>query len=364
MKIKTKYFFIILFFCASSGIFNATAQMPGMPEMGATGSKISYIDCHNHLHGQLPPVSGIPDSDFEGAAEIALSIMDKSGIKKMIIMPPPFIPQHPNIYDYNYLIPVVKKYPDRFAFLGGGGTLNVMIHSVAHHGEVSSKLHKKFKQQALEILSKGAIGFGEMSAEHFSLGPKHIYASAPPDHPLFLLLADIAAEHNVPIDIHMEAVPEEMPLPQNLRSPPNPKVLYPNIPGFERLLAHNRKAKIIWSHVGWCNTGRRTTSLIADLLKRHPNLYMSFKISPMDSRAECIPIERGVGLKEEWLRVIREFPDRFFIGADHFYVSPRSPIQRIGPPSAEPTNRFFNLLPPELAHKLGHENPKRIFNLK
>jgi hypothetical protein len=30
-----------------------------------------------------------------------------------------------DMYD---LFPVVRKYPDRFACLGGGGTLNVMIH--------------------------------------------------------------------------------------------------------------------------------------------------------------------------------------------------------------------------------------------
>jgi len=364
MKTNTKYIVIILFIFATSYIFNAIAQPARMSEMGAPGGGIPYIDGHNHLHGQLRPVSGTPETDYEGAAKTALSNMDKFGITKMIIMPPPFPPQHPHSYDYNYFIPVLKKYPERFAFLGGGGTLNVMIHNTTHPNSISPKLQKEFKQKALEILSAGAIGFGEMSAEHFSLGLKHIYASAPPDHPLFLLLVDIAGDHDVPIDIHMEVVPEEMPLPQGLRSPPNPKVLYPNIAAFERLLAHNRKAKILWSHVGWCNTGRRSTSLTADLLKRHPNLYMSFKISPMDSRSECIPIEREVGLKEEWLKVIREFPERFFIGADHFYVSPRSPIQRIGPPSAEPTNRFFTLLPSDLARKLGQENPKRIFNLK
>jgi hypothetical protein len=43
------------------------------------------------------------------------------------------------------------------------------------------------------------------------------------------MLADIAAEHGVPIDLHMEAVPEDMALPAGLKSPPNPPQLHANI---------------------------------------------------------------------------------------------------------------------------------------
>jgi hypothetical protein len=89
---------------------------------------------------------------------------------------------------------------------------------------------------------------------------------------------------------------------------------------------------------------------------------MSFKISPGDSAAENRPIERGIGLKKEWLNVIQEFPGRFVIGSDQFYLSPKM-RGRIGPPSLEPTNKFFSLLPPELAQKIGIDNPKRIFNM-
>jgi hypothetical protein len=350
-------FLINLFICVSFSTLHS------QPQEGSTKG-IAYIDCHNHLAGRYGSPEGVEGQDYEGAARLALSSMDQFGITKMIIMPPPFAPQSPHIYDYTDLTPVVKKHPDRFAFLGGGGTLNVMIHQTANEKEINPALEEKFKAIALAILDKGALGFGEFAAEHFSLGPDHIYAWAPPDHPLFLLLADIAAEHDVPIDIHMEAVPEAMPLPAGLQSPPNPKVLTPNIAAFERLLDHNRKATIIWSHLGWCNTGQRTATLCADLLRKHPNLSMSFKISPRDSRPECMPIEQGGGLKAEWLQFIREYPDRFIIGTDQFYVSPRSPMRHIGPTKAEPMNRFFSLLPPDLALKIGQENPRRIFGLQ
>jgi len=352
-------FFSGIPFSGQSGPFPG----PALAEQGPVpGRSVPLIDAHNHLHGRNLTPSGMSELSYTGAARVALAKMKRFGINKMYIMPPPFTPDHSNSYEFNDFLALVKKYPDRFAFLGGGGTLNVMIQRAVRDGETTPETKRMFEKKAQEILSKGAIGLGEMAAEHFSLGPTHNHHEAPPDHPLFLLLADIAARHNAPIDIHMEAVPERMRLPVHLKSPPNPRELTPNIDAFERLLAHNRKAKIIWSHVGWDNTGYRSAVHTAELLRKHPNVYMSFKICPRDSLPETRPIERGVGLKAEWLKVIREFPDRFIIGSDQFYVSPM--IQRrIGPPSVEPTMKFFSLLSPDLARRIGYENPKRIFRL-
>jgi len=323
------------------------------------------IDAHNHLVGRYVVRPGIHEMDYEGAARVALDTMNRLGIKKMFIMPPPFSLSQANRYTFEELIGVVKKYPDRFAFLGGGGTLNVMIQEAVQEGTTSERLKSRFEKTAMEILSKGAIGFGELTAEHFSLNIDHPYESAPPDHPLFLLLSDIAARRGVPIDIHMEAVPENIPLPKirRLESPHNPKVLRSNIPAFERLLVHNRSSKIIWDHAGWCNTGRRTAALCAELLRRHPNLYMSFKISP-DSMSETRPLTEDLQIKDEWLNLIREYSERFLIGSDRFYVTPRTNLQ-IGPPKreGEGPERLLTLLPIELARKVGYENAIRLFNL-
>jgi hypothetical protein len=298
------------------------------------------------------------DYDFEGAARIALQRMKEAGTKRMYIMPPPISLHHPAGYDFEDFLKTVKKYSDRFSFLGGGGTLNVMIQKAVHEGSTTEEMKSRFEKRAIEILSKGAVGFGELTAEHVSLASDHPYESAPPDHPLFLLLADIAASHDVPIDIHMEAVPEDMDLPSGLSSRQNPKILKANISALERLLSHNRKARIIWSHAGWCQTGRRAPALCAELLERHPNLYMSFKIGP-DSRAETRPMEKGTGLKREWLDLILRFQDRFVIGSDQFYVTPRS--NKRFPEHLKATTVFLSLLPSEIAHKLATENPRRIF---
>src|SRR5207248_7902490 len=115
-------------------------------------------------------------------------------------------------------------------------------------GDAGTEVQNKFRQRAEEMLRQGATGFGEMTAEHFDGATPYQYA--PPDHPLFLLLADVAAQHSVPISLHMEAVVRNMPLPSGLKSPPNPPQLHENITAFERLLNHNRRAIIVWAHAG------------------------------------------------------------------------------------------------------------------
>ena len=160
----------------------------------------------------------------------------------------------------------------------------------------------------------------------------------------------------------MEAVPRDMPLPDRTalrRSGRNPPVLQENLTAFERLLAHNRGVKIIWAHAGWCNTGERTAGLCRELLSRHPNLFMSFKLSP-DSVPETRPLSPDqTAIRPEWLALIRDFPDRFFIGTDQFYVRPGG--RTIGPQKTEATRTLMDLLPPDLARKVGVENPQRLF---
>ncbi|RMG01590.1 MAG: hypothetical protein D6726_09235 [Nitrospirae bacterium] len=347
-----------------SSIFNISCNSTFQkPTTKVKNLPFPYIDVHNHIIGRFKVENGIIKTDYTGSAKSAVDMMNRLGIKEMIIMPPPFTPEHPNRFDFYDCAIIKKEFPERFAFLGGGGTLNILIQEAVSRGAVTEDMKKRFKSTAIEILSKGAVGFGEFAVEHLSLGPNHPYLSAPPDHPLFLLLADIAAEYDVPIDIHMEVITHEMPLPEHLRTAHNPSSLTPNIEGFEKLLTHNRKAKIIWSHLGWDNTGNRTLRLTEYLLEKHPNLYMSIKISPRDCLHQNCPVKPAVGIKQEWIKLMKRFPDRFMIGSDQFYLSPRSPLLRIGPPSAIPTSRFFKHLPPDLKRKIGYENALRVFKL-
>jgi predicted TIM-barrel fold metal-dependent hydrolase len=309
---------------------------------------VPYIDLHTHLD---PP-------DVDSAIQSAIQGMPEENLAKAVFMPSPFVNESPGRFDAELLAPIARKYPGKIAFLAGGGTLNPMIQQAVLSGDAGPEVQRKFKERAEEILRLGAKGFGEMTAEHFPSSTPYEYA--PADHPLFLLLADVAAEHDVPISLHMEAVPRDMPLPSELKSPPNPPRLRANIATFERLLAHNPRAKIVWAHLGWDNTGQRTAELCRRLLQAHPNLYMELKIDPI-SVGKNSPLANGAtgAIKPEWLKLIQDFSDRFVMGTDQHY-----PMPKAGPQRWQADVLLLNQIPGEARRKIAAENAVRIYHLK
>jgi predicted TIM-barrel fold metal-dependent hydrolase len=306
-----------------------------------------YIDVHAHLD----------PGDAAGSVAVAVRAMRVENAARLLFLPSPFTFHDPGRYAAEIIRKAESKYPNRLAFLGGGGTLNAMIQQAVQSGDDGLEVQRRFRERAEQILREGAVGFGEMTAEHFPTASAYQYA--PPDHPLFLLLADIAAQHGVPIDLHMEAVPQAMPTPAGIKSPPAPRRLPANIPAFERLLAHNPRAKIVWAHLGWDNTGYRTVALSRRLLAAHPNLYMELKIDPIDPGKNSPLTGGGSGkIKPEWLKLFEDFPDRFVIGTDQHYPMPKN-----GPQRWQAAVLLFNQLPAGLRQKIGIANPVRIYNL-
>ncbi|MBN1942644.1 MAG: amidohydrolase family protein [Phycisphaerae bacterium] len=324
------------------------------------GSKWIYVDTHNHLVGRR--VRG--RLNLEPAARIALENMDATGVKLNLILPMPQTVQQKDPLLAEDLFPVAREYPGRFAVLGGGGTLNVMIQQAIREGRVTKAMEKAFDARAEELVREGVVGFGEMATEHFSMSQDHPYETAPSDHPLFLRLADLAAKYGLPVDIHMEAIPEEMPMPSRFHSPPNPKTLKPNIAAFCRLLAHNRKAKILWVHLGWDNTGKRTVALTRKILAENPNLYMSIRIaSGMRERKAAprtFPLDREGRLKPQWLALFQEFPDRFVLGSDEI-IKPSNDHPSAG--SIRTTVGILEQLPEALRKQIGYQNTYHIYKL-
>jgi hypothetical protein len=290
--------------------------------------------------------------------------MDATGVKVNLVLPMPQAVHQKLRLTLEDLLPVREKFPDRFGLLGGGGSLNVMIQQAVEEGRVTPAMEREFDARAEEIVNKGALGFGEMTAEHFSMDEHHPYETAPPDHPLFLRLADLAAQYDLPIDLHMEAIPEKMDMPSRFQSPPNPLVLKPNIEAFERLLAHNRKAKIIWVHLGWCNTEQRTVELTRRLLQDHENLYMSIRIAGgMRERKVAkatFPLDKDGRLKTQWLELFQDFPDRFFLGSDEI-IKPANNHPSAG--SIRSTVGLLEQLPETLRAQVGYANANRIYRL-
>ena len=323
----------------------STARVGVETSLGPGPSSSPFIDAHTHLEPGDPGFS----------IRAALGAMAARNGAKVLFMPPPFTFDDPARYEADVFGPALAGHEGALAFLGGGGTLNPMIQEAARSGEAGPEVRRRFRERAEDLLRRGAAGFGELTAEHFQGATP--YQSAPPDHLLFLLLADIAAEHRVPIDVHMEAVPDDMPLPEGLKSPPNPPRLAANIGPFERLLAHNPRARIVWAHAGWDNTGYRTPALCRRLLEAHPNLYMDVKVDPTNP-GKNPPLAGGASgaVRPEWLRLFKDFPDRFVIGSDQHYPEPAT-----GPQRSEAVLRLLDELPPDLRRKIGMENATRLY---
>lgn len=299
----------------------------------------------------------------EPSAARLIAMMDENGVQRAIVMPPPQNPGQKGGYDYTALQDVVSRHSDRLILGGGGGTLNPLIQGTPADG-VNDEVRQAFESQARKIIEAGARVFGEMTALHVCMNPKHHYVAAPPDHPLFLLLADIAARDDVAIDLHMEALSEEIKTPEKLLEAcgKNPPALPATIPAFERLLEHNRKARVVWQHIGWDNTGGMSPGLMRRLLKNHANLFLAIKAVPERTRKNRLH-DDDYQILPEWLALFKEFPDRVVVGADEFA---RAEGQQGGykkPPFFEITWKMIAGLPRDLRKKIGRENAARIYGL-
>ncbi len=342
----------------SAGSGGQPAAQPG----GVPG--VEFIDVHVHLIGGRSN-----NEDYRGAAIEAIDHMDRLGIRKAIIMPPPQV-INKDWYDYPAFVHALHKYPDRFSFLGGGGELNSELHKYSAPSSVTEDVKRAFADQAEKTIRDGAIGFGEIASLHISAVPGHPFEFVPADHPLLRVLADVAAKFDVPIDLHMDAADNEMPVPPRFKDGDNPTLLPPTIEPLQRLLKYNPNAKIVWAHGGSDPLGSMSPALIGKLMDEHSNLYVSLRVvggrAPMHNKllsfGEIVP---------EWLNILNRHSDRFVIGSDSFFVSPN--LRGSGPgtrfaqrnlPKLRATRHFLSLLPPSVARKITRDNAIRIYGLK
>ena len=267
-----------------------------------------YVDAHAHLE----------PGDLAAGVRSALARPDAAHI---FLLTPPDTFDHPQRLDEEALLAAVPR--GKLLVVAGGSTLNAMI-------QQGSADAQAFRRRAEELLRAGVAGFGEITAEHFAGGTS--YQSAPADHPLLLLLAEIAGKSGAPIDLHMEA-------------------LRGNIGALERLLDHDRRAPIIWAHAGADGTGYRTPDLCRRLLRGHPNLFMELKIDPREPGKN--PLLENGRLRPEWLRLFQEFPDRFIVGSDQHYPGE--------PRRWEAALALLEQLPADLQRMIGSENALRIY---
>jgi predicted TIM-barrel fold metal-dependent hydrolase len=301
----------------------------------AVPSVTPFVDAHTHFDGKDP----------KGSVAAALAALTEENAAAILLLPPPDTFDNPDRFDAEGVLPAAKEHRGQIAVLGGGGTLNALVQRGAPGDD------KTLRERAEALAAAGVVGFGEMTAEHFAgVTP---YQSTPPDHPLFLLLAEIAGRHGLPIVLHLEAVPQDMPFPAEQKSAKNPSRLHENIKAFERLLDHERRAKIVWAHLGTDGTGYRTPALCQRLLQAHPNLYMEIKTNGTGKNS----VLNGDKLDPSWLLLFEKFPSRFVIGSDQHYPP------AAGKPRWQGPVLLLNQLPPELQRAIGRENAMSLYGL-
>ncbi len=372
--------FALVFACSG-------ADANSVPDEGV-GIETCGVDVHQHFARNDP---------FDVGAAAMIDAMGAVGYARSLVMTPPIADPDTapmGAANYIYLDPsqsggpslsdMVRAHPEHFSLVAGGGILNRWIHRAAVSGIAPEDAElDEFERAAEDIIDDGAVGFGEMAVLHLSIEATHPFIMVPADHAYFLRLAEVAARLGVPIDIHAEmvdgvtiAIPDG--LPRNARGRScfrsianggnNPVEIPDTMAGFERLIAHDRGAAIVWSHVGWDNIGHMTAERLRELLNAHPNLNLSLKMlddpSPGCQVAANRPLDPADGsLRPEWRALIEDFADRVVLGADTFFGDSGTGPAAVAAANTHGTWAIVDQLEPATAIKVACETPRRLFGL-
>ena len=310
--------------------------------------KIKYdmVDSHLHYLDFLQQSDGFP---------ALVKAMDTSGVKEAIIFGMPMAKQWdettekaPTYYlsndsrCYYYsgtdsimaeeLLAQPKEIQERFhPFICG---VNGNDRYAADHIRQMLKLYPNFWQGIGEIMSR----HDDLTALTYGEAP-HVNSKA------FKEIFDLGAEEGLPVLVH-----------HNITGQNVDEVLYLN--ELKEALAHNRKCKIIWAHVGISRRVevKNLVKIADDLLAHNRNLYVDISWIVYDYYfLDQFPDNFVDGDNiDDWAKFIEKYPDRIMIGTDkvgHWETYPQEVVKYY---------KLLDKLKPETVKKICVENAQNI----
>ena len=113
----------------------------------------------------------------------------------------------------------------------------------------------------------------------------------------------------------------------------------------ERLFKQDPQARILWAHSGF-----ERPENVAELLRRHKNLWCDLAFRSEHGSAGKVPAE--------WRALFTEFPDRFMVGTDTF--TPERWFYLVE--HANWSRAWLADLPPPLAEAIAWRNAETLFS--
>ncbi len=265
------------------------------------------IDAHTHIN------PGFTASGLSGV-DLLVSSMDKAVIRKAVLF------RHPESKTADVL-EAYRKYPERILPCRGDDGLDVNDPTTLNliRADLDTGLFR---------------GLGEIIIRHALTK-----ANIPADHPVLLELFKLAAEHRIPVTVHLDS-------PQK------------GLAEFERALNQCPSTTFIWAHCG-----PSTADVLKGMLDRHPNLYADLStLNPVWLKlAGRQALPPGCQIESlEWIRLMEAYPDRFLFGTDPWFIEAYVRLPDI---TTWVKDNVFSQLSPETAEAIDHGNAERLFSI-
>lgn len=362
---------------STSGL--ATAVAAGTPTITATSGSVSgntvmtvtaqnLIDVHAHA-----TVSSVSASALD-----LVNMMTSKGVSTTILVTFPLANYQAVDNSSSGLITFFTAHSSRFRYMYGGSELEPLLFARGYNGTlpITSALvypnggdtftaqnisdfnairteaeggawETLFRDRATTAAISGQyVGFGELGALHLSTKARQPYLTYNVDTPWMLWLSDLAADHNMVIDVHVEATAT-------------------TLTQLAALLSHNTNTKIIWDHAGWTNLegSLATAAVFSQMLADHANLYLSLKMRAGEEGQSISPVDSDGTIKSDWYTLLTTYADRIMVGTDAKYWDSGATVEEDFESAYSSLNSMLEQLPSATAVQLRYGTAKTLFGL-